>query len=228
MRSTDLLSVAASDTFATMTTDAAVRPRKPKQARSVETQRKLLQATIECLAELGYPRLTLARVSERSGVSKGALFMHYPTKACLVVAAIEAFHESLGAEYPSVLARVQNTAKQKRAHAAIRVLWDMVRRPEYRGAQEVYALARTDPELAALLQPVARQAWPLVRAAAVTLVSDEPVDKPAFDAFVSMALLSLEAAAADVVAIGDDEIHEPVLRYLEDQISRFINDGEDK
>src|SRR5215211_3876125 len=63
--------------------------RTPNAERSHSTRTRLMVATVECLAELGWSGTTTTVVAERAGVSRGAQLHHYPTKAALVVAAIE-------------------------------------------------------------------------------------------------------------------------------------------
>jgi len=60
-----------------------------QQDRSRATQRRLLDATVDCLVEVGWAGTTTTLVAERAGVSRGAQLHHYPTKAALVVAALE-------------------------------------------------------------------------------------------------------------------------------------------
>ena len=44
---------------------------------------RILQAALACFVERGYEQTTVARVRERSGVSNGALFHHFPTKEAI-------------------------------------------------------------------------------------------------------------------------------------------------
>jgi AcrR family transcriptional regulator len=63
--------------------------REPRQDRSRATRRRLLEAAIECLAELGWSGSTVAVVAERAGVSRGAAQHHFPTREDLVTSAVE-------------------------------------------------------------------------------------------------------------------------------------------
>lgn len=63
--------------------------RKPQQDRSRATRRRLLEACVECLAELGWSATTVAVVAERAGVSRGAAQHHFPTREELITAALE-------------------------------------------------------------------------------------------------------------------------------------------
>lgn len=73
-----------------MTTNVDAAPtRAPQQDRSRATRQRLLEAAIECLAELGWAGSTVAVVAERAGVTRGALQHHFPTREDLFTAAIE-------------------------------------------------------------------------------------------------------------------------------------------
>ncbi len=60
---------------------------------------RILDAALACFVESGYEQTTIARIRERSGVSNGALFHHFPTKEAIAdalhVEAIEAFQQGL-------------------------------------------------------------------------------------------------------------------------------------
>ena len=44
---------------------------------------KILQAALECFAELGYDATRVRHVADRAGVSEGALYRHYPSMEAL-------------------------------------------------------------------------------------------------------------------------------------------------
>jgi AcrR family transcriptional regulator len=71
--------------------------RAPQQERSRVTQQRLLTATIDCLVEYGWSGATTTVIAERAGVSRGAQLHHYPTRAALVMAAVEHLCELRGA-----------------------------------------------------------------------------------------------------------------------------------
>jgi AcrR family transcriptional regulator len=55
--------------------------REPQQDRSRVTRKRLLEATVRCLAELGWSGTTVLVVAERAGVSRGAAQHHFPTSS---------------------------------------------------------------------------------------------------------------------------------------------------
>src|SRR5512146_1580663 len=67
----------------------AVRAPRTQQQRRDETRRALLDATVESLIEVGFARTTTLEVQRRADVSRGALLHHFPSKAELLVAAVD-------------------------------------------------------------------------------------------------------------------------------------------
>ncbi|HEV7323054.1 MAG TPA: TetR family transcriptional regulator [Ensifer sp.] len=64
---------------------ARISSRKaPKQARSNELVKAILQAAVQVLEEEGAQRFTTARVAERAGVSVGSLYQYFPNKAAIL------------------------------------------------------------------------------------------------------------------------------------------------
>jgi AcrR family transcriptional regulator len=110
---------------------------------------RLLDATIECLAESGYGRMSTNDVVRRARVSRGALAHHFPTKADLVTAAAERLVERRGAEFR---ARFEAIAPERRTpERALEVLWSFYDDPSGLALIELTVVARTYPELTPVL-----------------------------------------------------------------------------
>ena len=67
--------------------------------KSEVTRARILDAALTSFLEAGYEQTTVALIRERSGVSNGALFHHFPTKEAiadaLYVEAIASFQDEL-------------------------------------------------------------------------------------------------------------------------------------
>jgi AcrR family transcriptional regulator len=65
----------------------------------LDTRSRILDAALACFIESGYEQTTIARIRERSGVSNGALFHHFPSKDAvadaLYVDAMASFQQGL-------------------------------------------------------------------------------------------------------------------------------------
>ena len=60
-------------------------PAPPKQARSLEKQRKLLRAGRLLFAEKGYEATSIQQIAARSGAAAGAFYTYFPSKRQLLV-----------------------------------------------------------------------------------------------------------------------------------------------
>ena len=119
--------------------------REPRQDRSRATRRRLLEAAIECLAELGWSGSTVAVVAERAGVSRGAAQHHFPTREDLVTSAVE----HVAAER---LARLREHAADLptgpgRIQAVIDMVEHMYTGPLFRAAIHLWVAASSDERL---------------------------------------------------------------------------------
>jgi AcrR family transcriptional regulator len=123
----------------------AVARRRTQEERSAATRARLLDATLECLAELGYARTTTTEIAERGGVSRGAQLHHFPTKAELVTEAVEHLFEKRDQEFREAFAKLPKDAERSRA--AVDLLWSMVAGPTFHAWLELVVAARTDDQL---------------------------------------------------------------------------------
>jgi len=130
----------------------SVDARVPQQDRSRATRQRLLEAAIDCLANLGWTGSTVAVVAERAGVSRGAAQHHFPTREDLVTAAvehisaqrIEALRESL-AGLPAGSARVEKV---------VSMIGEMYSGTMFRAALQLWVAASSDEPLRAKVVPL--------------------------------------------------------------------------
>ncbi|MFL6142875.1 MAG: TetR/AcrR family transcriptional regulator [Labedaea sp.] len=122
--------------------------------RSEHTRELLLDATIECLVELGYARTTVHEICLRAGLSRGAQQHHFTTKAELMASALEHLFARLSQQ---VLHAITDLPPgQDRITAGIDLLWQSYSGTLSTAALELWVAARTDPELRRILLPVDR------------------------------------------------------------------------
>lgn len=58
-----------------------------REERGARTKKRLLEATIDCLADRGYAKMSTNDVVRKAGTSRGALTHHFPSKSHLVAEA---------------------------------------------------------------------------------------------------------------------------------------------
>lgn len=122
--------------------------------RRERTRTALLDATIDCLVELGYAKTSVQEICARAGVSKGAVQHHFTAKAELMAAAVEHLTTRLRNELAASLTALPGGASG--IGAAIDLLWQGYSGTLSIAATELWVAARTDPELRAAIRPVDR------------------------------------------------------------------------
>ena len=133
-----------------MTSTAA--PRVPQEERTRAMRSRLLEATVELLAERGWSGTTTTLVSKHAGVSRGAQLHHFPTKDALVLAAVEHLSEVRGREL--ALAAANLPRGRRRTRAVLDMLADHFTSPVFTAALELWVAARTDAQLLAAVAPL--------------------------------------------------------------------------
>jgi AcrR family transcriptional regulator len=118
---------------------------RTQEERRAETQGRLLDATIECLAELGWSGTSTTEVARRAGVSRGAQQHHYPTKMLLVAAALEHLLERQRLAYERAFADLPEG--RRNVEGALDLLWDTFRQAPSLALMELAMAARTDETL---------------------------------------------------------------------------------
>lgn len=86
-----------------------------KAARSAEKKRELALHALSSLAELGYARLNLRDVAQRSGVSLGVIHYYFAGKTELLVCSIGLYKEDFVREVKAVIAA--GTTRDGLSHA---------------------------------------------------------------------------------------------------------------
>lgn len=119
--------------------------RRTQEERSTATRERLLDATIECLIELGYAKTTTSEIVRRAGVSRGAQVHHFPTKAELVRSAIAHLAERQFAQLRAGLEQLNSRGDQ--FSGAIDLIWGSYSGPLFTAALELIVAARTDESL---------------------------------------------------------------------------------
>jgi AcrR family transcriptional regulator len=115
-------------------------------------RQRLLEATVQCLAEYGWAGTSTTLVSQRAGVSRGAQLHHFPTKADLVVAAVE--HLGTIRREELIEAAAALPAGSGRTRAVLEMLGEHFSSDVFDSALELWVAARTDEQLLAAVGPL--------------------------------------------------------------------------
>lgn len=130
-------------------------PHEPKQDRSRATRQRLLEATIDCLAETGWAAATVAVVAERAGVSRGAAQHHFPTREDLITAALEYMFDTRTQQAKDEAAAMAEVASGVgRTEAVVAGLVESYTSPLFKAALQVWTHAAADPALRERIVPL--------------------------------------------------------------------------
>jgi AcrR family transcriptional regulator len=151
------------------------RIEEPQNERSRRTRAAVLDATWELLDELGPRQVTMAAVAGRAGISRRALYLHFPSRAELLLA--------LHAHIDEHLDLAGSVRAVHEAPDAVRGLEEFVAHlaryhPGIRRIDAALLLARAeDPDVAELVQRGAR-AWRAGCRSVVQRLADEGLLAP--------------------------------------------------
>ncbi|WP_067821036.1 TetR/AcrR family transcriptional regulator [Nocardia inohanensis] len=146
--------------------------RRTQAERRAATITKLVEATIEAIAEIGYHNASLGEISARAGVSKGAIFRHFESRTDLVVAAADEVRRRHMVAVADL--RVPgNTTHPVDLVAVLRLMRREIRDTTNTVWLELLVAARTEPELRLRLEPVLRDMMREVEELAVTVLTPD-------------------------------------------------------
>jgi AcrR family transcriptional regulator len=183
---------------ASVTQAVAERVRRTQAERTAATRARLLDATLECLCDLGYARTTTPEIARRAGLSRGAQLHHFPTKAELVASAVAHLLERRHREFRAAFARVP--AGADRYAAAIDILWSMVSGPSFHAWLELAVAARADPELQAAVRDLTERLSALVADTFRDIFGPGRPDDPFFAVAPHFAFALLDGLALQRIA----------------------------
>lgn len=194
-----------------------------QQDRSRLTQRRLLDATVECLIEVGWAATTTTLVAERAGVSRGAQLHHYPTKAALVLAAVEHLIRRRGEELQAEAATLPSLPSVQRVDRVVDLLAATFTGPLFAAALELWVAARTDPSLREALVPVEAQFGRDVHRLAVGLLGADE-SRPGVRQTVQATLDLLRGLGVANLLTDDTVRRDALLAEWKQQLVRHLAD----
>lgn len=176
-------------------------PRTQQQRRD-ETRRALLDAVVESLIEVGFARTTTLEVQRRADVSRGALLHHFPSKAELLVAAVDHLAEMRARELKQLAGALPDG--KNRTDAVIGLLWQCFSGAFFQVTMELRTAARTDPELRPVLVVAERALRDRIFAQARTLFPREVAEHVGLERALDLTLQLMIGAAMSAVLHRED------------------------
>lgn len=177
--------------------DAARSPRR-RMDRSADSRALILDAAVNCLAEMGYSETTTLAIQARAGVSRGRLLHHFPSRDALLVAAAQHLAmnrlidgERWGAEFPETSAG----GDRERVVQATQRCWATFDQPYFWAAVELWVACRTRPELRETLRPQEHQLGAAIRQTVAAMYGPKLAAHPNFPAVRDLLFTSMRGVA---------------------------------
>lgn len=194
----------------------AVRPPRTQQQRREETRRALLDAAVESLIEVGFARTTTLEVQRRAEVSRGALLHHFPSKAELLVAAVDHLAEMRAKEMKAFASQLPPERARRADHdddaapggdertdMVLGLLWQCFSGTFFKVSMELRTAARTDPELRRVLTVAERSLRDRIVAQSRTLFGRAVAEHPNLERALDLTLQLMIGAAMSSVLHGE-------------------------
>ncbi|WP_206056541.1 TetR/AcrR family transcriptional regulator [Nocardioides sp. GY 10113] len=129
----------------------SARPRRTQAERRATTRALILDSTAACLLEVGLAATTVSEVQDRTGLARGTIQHHFPTRAELLVGAVSHLVDARIERFRADAALIDPDAD--RMEAVVDLIWRDLSSPIFFAALELWVAARTDPDLRAALLP---------------------------------------------------------------------------
>ena len=181
---------------------------------------RLLDATVDCLARLGYAGTTTTEIAKRARVSRGAQLHHYPRKEDLVIASVEHVFRLRLEEFGKAFASVP--IDTDRRPVAVELLWKMFQGPVFHAWLELVVAARTDKALREALSEMNERFQGDIRVYFKEIFGPSPLttDFELIPAFI----FSLMDGMAMRVIVGNDQENDRILNLLKRYATLFLAD----
>lgn len=124
-----------------------------QRERSDQTRARLIEATITCIGNYGYPATTTRRVAELAEASLGAIAHHFPVRLDLIATALDEVGQRMATELRAAAAEAVTARPKERTPALLDVLWTAFTGDLFGVWVKVWIAAVDDPELYAALAP---------------------------------------------------------------------------
>ncbi|MBT9386466.1 TetR/AcrR family transcriptional regulator [Pseudooceanicola sp. CBS1P-1] len=202
---------------------------EPRQARQTQAdksaamQRRLCEATLETLAEVGYEKLSTTLVCEKAGVSRGAMTHHFSSRNALFAAAfahlLAKWRDERKAYYDAMPPGVTISLAEQTEY-----LWQHVfGTPTYVASLELMLAARMDVELGQLLRDILGEWRDLRDARLIGALGGDP-DDPVSLQFIRLNSCMLRGIAVHMAFDKSEEERETLLASWRD----FLRANDDR
>lgn len=151
---------------------------EPKQARSLATRRRLLDAAVDTLLEEGYTGLSAATIARRAGVSRGAYQHHFPNRQSLLIEALRYLADSERHGLPDQIAKLAEG--EPRILGGLDLVYELYRGKLFSTILELALASGRDPELKSAIQEEERSQSLVIYGIGTQVFGSEAAAGPGF------------------------------------------------
>jgi AcrR family transcriptional regulator len=182
---------------------------------AAETRAKLLEAAADAFAEQGYEGVRVGEVARRAGLSTGAIYAHYPTKAALLADAVRT-------HTPDELSELLDRGDSNDLLEALRAAGKDLGEPEEGAAGslvlEALVAGRREPELARFLAKGLGHRERMLALALRRMRAAGLVDATLAPEAVSRMLMILAVGGLAMSGLGMDDVDDDDWSVLVDRL----------
>ena len=119
--------------------------RKTQAERHAETHRKILDATIACIDELGFHNTTIQNVSLLAGITVGGVQHHFTSKSKLLEGVLEDSFQSMALDLDAV--PIEGKSLEQRVELFVHECWKHCNAPGFQASLQIlHGLRNESPE----------------------------------------------------------------------------------
>ncbi len=181
--------------------------------KSTDTRRRIMEATVYCLAQFGYAGTNAITVAEQAQMTRSTLLYHFPTRLDLIEAVTRFVTLQRIEMFESAMTQVPRGPDW--ADKLIDEAWRQNQTLEYRAHSELCNAAHTDPDLAAVFRPAMSAYDWARRKTASALFGEQEQNAEGFHLRRDITRFLLDGLATHGWFAGDgEERTDSVLRFL--------------
>jgi AcrR family transcriptional regulator len=127
---------------------------KTMQKRALTTRQEILSAAMRCFSRTGYEAASVAEICAEAGISKGALYHHFPSKHDIFMALLEGWLERLDDRLRDISTQAQDVPSGLASMTEVLPLIFAEAEDQVRMYLEFWTQATRDPQIyQALIRP---------------------------------------------------------------------------
>ncbi len=182
-------------------------------AKSGMTRRRIMDAAVHCLAQLGYGATTTTEVAKAAKLTRAAMRYHFPSRMDLIEASVHYVTRRRLDMYEAAMSELPHDRDY--FIRAIEIGWEQLQKPEFLAFTELSLAARSDRELAVIFSPALTEYDRARRLTAQRLFPPGQVDITLFDLRNDIISFLLEGLAQQRnLAFDADRRRNRVLGFL--------------